>query len=314
MTELPTVGIALAVYKPDVTTFAEQLDSIRTQSYSNWFCVLTSDSPLDALRDEPLLRAFFEDPRFRFVENETRLGAGPNFTKALQLSLENGAQYLACSDQDDVWYPNKLEVLVDALRTKPPLSLVHADMDVLLDGKKAARSAWEQERRNVDRRDPTARFVRNVVTGASMMFDAELARRFPELPGPKVLHDHFYAIIASHHGGVYPVRQRLHAYRQHRDNVIGVRPYRGITDGMSLHELLAKRGEAIENFDARVQIARHLEDRGLTLTRFQRLALLGPDGGLSLLGLALVSLSDPALARECLPLAGGKLLRSLSRS
>jgi hypothetical protein len=305
----PLVGIALAVYRPDPAAFREQLASIRDQTYPSWRCVLTADSPLAPLRAEPALAPFFEDARFSWHENPERLGVEKNFARAIGLCVEAGAVYVACSDQDDVWYPHKLATLVRAIASKPPLSLVHADMDVLVDGEKLARSAWELEGRTVDRADPTSLLVRNVATGAAMLMDAELARRYPRVPEGALFHDHWYAFVASLHGGVHPVRERLHAYRQHAGNVIGVRAYRGLLDGMGVREMLAHRDDAVRNYRARRAIALAAQEAGHRLSRVAELAFTrGLDGGLVLFGMGAASLGDRTLARECFALGAGKAL------
>jgi len=308
-TTAPLVGIALAVYRPVVGDFREQLASIRDQSHPSWLCFLTLDSPLAELRAEPSLAPFFEDARFVWHENPQRLGFKDNFARAIGLAVEAGARYVACSDQDDVWYPHKLATLVRAIESTPPLSVVHADMDVLVDGVKQERSAWQLENRSIDRVDPTSLLVRNVVTGASMLMDAELARRFPSVPDDAVFHDHWYGLLASFHGGVHAVHERLHAYRQHGGNVVGVRPYRGFFDGKGVQELLDSQDEAVRNFRARRALASAVRDAGLSLSRFQRLAFTRRrDAGLALFGLGVTSLADPSVARECFALAAGKAL------
>jgi hypothetical protein len=309
MKQAPLMGIALAVYKPELSAFREQLMSIQDQTRTSWVCMLTLDSPLAELRAASALAPFFEDPRFVWHENPSRLGFRRNFERAIGLVAESGARWVACSDQDDVWYPHKLDSLVRAIEAAPPLSLVHADMDLLVDGVRAARSGWETENRAVDRVDPMSLLVRNVVTGASMLMDVELAKRFPRVPDGAVFHDHWYALVASFFGGVHAVHERLHAYRQHTANVVGVRPYRGFFDGKGIRELLESEDEAVKNYRARRALAQAVRDAGLPLSALSRLAFeRRRDGGLALLALGMLELSHPSVARECFALAAGKAL------
>lgn len=305
----PLVGIALAAYCPEPGTFREQLESIRTQTLTSWVCAVSFDSPLARLREVPELAPYFADPRFVFAENPVRLGHLGNFERAIARVAEAGVRHIACADQDDVWYPNKLEALVAAIERAPARSLVHSDMDVLVDGVALGPSVWELERRAVDRVDPASLLVRNVVTGASMLMDAALARDFPRIPAEALFHDHWYALVASCFGGVHAVHQRLHAYRQHADNVVGVRPWRGLFDGRTLEQLLASEDEAVRNFCARLALAQAALREGLPLPRRARTLFLGRrDGGLSLLALGVLEARRPSLARECVALAAGKAL------
>lgn len=307
----PKVGIALAVYRPAVGAFREQLASIRAQSYAHWSCVLTLDSPLAELAEH--VPDFLADPRFRWVENETRLGFKGNFAHAARLAVEGGAELVAFADQDDVWYPDKLAELVKEIGRRPPLSVVHADMDILRGETVLPESAWQAERRDVDRATPSRLLVRNVVTGASMLMDAELLARYPTVPEEIRFHDHWYALVASFHGGVYPVHKRLHAYRQHQANVVGVNPYRGFFMGETLGRLWTRRREALDYFRETRGVARRAAAIGLPLTRAQELAFIRRrDAGLGLLGLAALSLPDPPHAAACLALSAGKLLDLVS--
>jgi hypothetical protein len=305
---MPRVGIALAVYRPTLADFREQLLSIRNQSYANWFCVLTLDSPLPQPAEE--IAEFLADPRFEWHQNPRRLGFKENFSQAIQMAVAKGARFVACADQDDVWYPDKLATLVTELLKRPPLSLVHADMDILRDGQILGESAWDVEQRSVRNATPWRLLVRNIATGASMLMDAELARRYPVVPDEIRFHDYWYALVASFHGGVHAVDQRLHAYRQHRENVVGVNAYRGFLNGEHLTTLWRSRHVAVQNFRTIRSVARRAVELGLPLTPLQKLVFSRTtDAGLGLLMLGLVSLrSDPPLAANCLALCAGKLL------
>src|SRR5262249_13445241 len=133
MPPVTRIGIALAAYRPRPDYFAEQLASIVAQTFRDWICVITFDSPMAETRAHPLIRPFAEDSRFVWMENETRLGARDNFGKAIQTVLGLGVDAIACSDQDDRWYPDKLATEGDALRRAPSMSIVHCDMHLLYD-------------------------------------------------------------------------------------------------------------------------------------------------------------------------------------
>src|SRR5687768_1758619 len=103
------VGIALAAYKPPTEVFEEQLKSIQDQTYTNWVCVMTFDSSLEETLASPKIAVFKKDSRFIWLENPVRLGHKKNFERAIQETLRHSVDAIACSDQDDVWYLNKIE-------------------------------------------------------------------------------------------------------------------------------------------------------------------------------------------------------------
>lgn len=301
-----SVGIALAAYRPEPLTFAEQLRSIQKQTFRDWICVMTFDSPLAELASAPGLAPFREDPRFRWVENPQRLGHKKNFERAIQLALAEGVDAIGCSDQDDVWYPAKIARSVEALRKAGPLSLVHTDMHVLgPDGRIGAQTAWELERRGVQHVSPRDLLVRNVVAGCAMLMDAELVRRFPVIPEGAAYHDHWYALVASVHGGVHAIHEPLYAYRQHAENVLGVTPFPGIFatgEHNGIGKIARKCLSGWRFSQALEQAARQaglpLPDENSHAARF--LAL-----GISRLK------DDPALARACFARSFGKILGNL---
>lgn len=306
--ESPKIGIAMAIYRPALPDFVSQLTSIRDQSYQNWFCVLTADSPLSELRAAKELEAFFSDPRFIWHENSQRRGFKKNFEEAIRIVCSHGADYIACSDQDDFWYPNKVQACLDEIITKPALSVVHCDMDLLVNGERRERSAWEAERRGVDNASSGTFLVRNVVTGAAMLMDAELAKRYPIIPDEIEFHDWWYGLAASFHGGVYPVRKRLYAYRQHGENVVGVVAYEGMIGVSNPKSWLRLPEKTMSAWRKSLALARRARDSGFRLGFTQRLIFLWPfDLGLGLFLMGLWGLTrDRPLARACFIRSLGK--------
>jgi hypothetical protein len=306
--ENPRVGIALAVYKPAIAQFIEQLGSIRSQTYSNWFCVLTLDSPLAELKGESDLSSFFTDKRFLWSENSARLGFKNNFKHAIELALDHEAEMIACSDQDDVWYPEKLEKCVITLKTKAPLSVVHSDMDLLVQGKKLTQSAWEIERRGVDNATPGSLILRNVATGASMLMDAELPRKYPIIPAEIDFHDYWYALAASFHGGVHPIHERLYSYRQHDLNVVGVVAYEGVIGNEPLSVWFKIPMLAAKGWKKRRALVSRMIDLGIPMGfRLKTLFYYRYDLGVGLFFYGIISLfKDRPLARACFIRSAGK--------
>ncbi len=304
------VGIALAAYQPDLEVFAQQLLSIQKQSHTDWICVIALDSPLDPVLSSRLITPFQADARFHWVENKIRLGHKKNFEKAIQESLRHSVSVIACSDQDDVWYENKLSECLRAFSTQGPLSLVHSDMHILENEKIASKTAWALERRGIHNCKPRHFYVRNIVAGCSMLFDAELARRFPTIPEEAEFHDHWYALVASYHGGIRAIHQPLYAYRQHPENEVGVSPYRKLFTlpaGSTFAEILNK---CKNGWRKSLRLASAAQREGLPLSIWERITFLSRlDLGFGLLLLAIMNWkSDRPLTRACLARSIGKAL------
>lgn len=302
------IGIALAAYQPDPRFFALQLQSIVKQTYSNWICVITCDSPLQKIFEASEIKPFQNHPQLVWIENSVRLGHKKNFEKAIQETLKHSVDAIACSDQDDIWYENKLASCLDCLKPMQKKSLVHSDMHVLKNDQILPETAWKIENRGISNHLPKHFMIRNIVAGCSMIFDAELARLFPQIPAELEFHDHWYALIAAFYGGVGAVHQPLYAYRQHGQNEVGVSPFHEIfyvPPGLGKKDIIQKcirgwkKSQGIFDAANRAHLPVTFTERLLFQFRW--------DFGLSLFVLGLYHLfSDPPLARACFARGAGK--------
>jgi hypothetical protein len=303
------VGIALAAYEPHLAYFREQLASIQRQTHSSWVCQITLDSSLENLKSKPELRQFFADPRFLWSENPRRLGTLKNFERAIQLVLKQGIDAIACSDQDDIWFENKLEESLKALNQSGPLSLVHCDMQVLQGNQLSKETAWRVEHRGVHNVKLRHLLIRNVVAGCGMLFDAELARKFPEIPSEAQYHDHWYPLVAAYLGGVHAVPLPLYAYRIHSHNVLGITKYQSLFSKTIQHSSAGNvLSECLYRWNLSAQFSRCLSRFDLQLNSFDSLLFLFRwDFGVGLVILGILHLwDDRPLARACFARAVGK--------
>src|SRR5262245_48656965 len=215
-----TIGIALATYNPDLSLFRNQIESIKSQSYSNWVCAISDDGSAPALLAE--MRAMLgTDARFALSAAPTNAGVYRNFERAISL-LPESCGWIACADQDDEWLPGKLEVLLrEAKRTRSPL--IFSDMAVYSNsGQKLSDTFWIHRRLEIE--NPTAIAVANTVTGMAMLLRASVlstAMPFPALPGI-AYHDRWLTLAALAQGQLEYVDKALVHYIQHGGNLAGV--------------------------------------------------------------------------------------------
>jgi glycosyltransferase involved in cell wall biosynthesis len=303
------IGIALAAYQPDQNYLFDQLRSIQSQTFEDWICWVAFDSPLDEIKRFERFNVFFKDSRFHWSENPRKLGHLKNFEKAIQAVHALKVDAIACCDQDDIWFPEKLKRSINALNELGANGLVFSDMRLVDQaGVIGPRTAWQVERRGVSHCGTFDLLVRNVVPGTGMLMDASLVARFPEIPEAAVFHDHWYPLIASCIGHLKPIDQALYAYRIHGENVVGVTPFLGLFDPSTAKEGIVKK--CVSVWKRSSELARQAERSGLPLSAFARHAFLAQwDLGVILMVRGLLCLgSDPALARACFARALGKLL------
>jgi len=212
----PSVAVCMATYNPDPDLFARQIGTLRDQSLTDWTCYISDDCS-DAVGYAVVRSETQGDPRFVVDRSEVRLGVYRNFERALRM-VPAGALFVALADQDDDWFPEKMQVLLEAC--EGGADLVYSDFR-LVDGagRVLASTFWNSRRNYWDRFDLLA--VLNTVTGAAAMFPRSLlddALPFPPMPDP-AWHDHWLTLVAVGRGRLAYVDEALYAYVRHGRNV-----------------------------------------------------------------------------------------------
>jgi glycosyltransferase involved in cell wall biosynthesis len=211
------IAICMATHEPSPELLRAQLQSIREQTHRNWICCISDDasSPagLRTLRD-----AIDGDERFVLDPCSRRLGFYRNFERALALAPAD-APFVALSDQDDRWYPNKLERLLAAIGDAP---LIYSDARIIArDGGVIAESYWTVRRNN--HTDLLSLLSANAVTGAATLLRSELLRDALPFPPDQFAHyhDHWLALVARCLGEIRYLPEPLYDYVQHGEASLG---------------------------------------------------------------------------------------------
>lgn len=151
----------------------------------------------------------FNDPRIKLIEGP-RTGLVSNYE--LLLSLVSG-EYIFLSDQDDVWLPNKVDVMLSRLHD---VDLVVCDCCVV----DAQLNLLHPSFFNLRHSGPG--FVRNLFRNSYLGCCIALRRRVLKhaLPFPPSLpmHDWWLGLIAETFGRVAFIDQPLMMYRRHGSN------------------------------------------------------------------------------------------------
>jgi len=212
------VAICMATHNPDPALFHEQVESLRGQTHQEWICLVSDDCSLPESY-ERILEEIGDDPRFVIYRSEVRLGFYRNFERALEM-VPADVRYVALSDQDDRWYPDKLDSLIAGLGRKQ--QLVYSDQRlVTTEGELIADTYWATRRNN--HTNFASMLIANTVTGAASLFRREMleyALPFPEAPGEQ-FHDHWLGLVAMATGGMSYVDRSLYDYVQHGSAVLG---------------------------------------------------------------------------------------------
>jgi glycosyltransferase involved in cell wall biosynthesis len=208
----------------------EQVRSILEQSEPPIQVVLSDDASNDdtvaLVEDLWAELAPSAAPELVILRNTVALGVTRNFQQAVEAC--NG-ELVALADQDDLWNPDRLQLMASCFESSPTLGLLFTDARLVdASGTDLGSSLFQalevRDRDLADIRRGKAFPVllrRNVVTGATVMFRRSLLKA--ALPfDPAWVHDEWLAIIAAAVSRVDWLPDRLIDYRQHGGNQIGV--------------------------------------------------------------------------------------------
>ena len=220
----PRIAILMAVYEPRMDWLREQLLSLDAQSYPNLTLYIRDDcSPTVPFEEiQSCVQDCIHTFPYKIKRNEKNLGSNGTFEL---LTQEAEGEYFAYCDQDDVWLPEKLEVLEKAIAESGAL-LVCSDVYVIDGtGKKTANSITEVRHRHCFMSGKENVFhrllTRNFVIGCTMLICRETAQAaIPFLP--EMVHDHWLALFAASQGMIVSLPQPLIRYRIHGGNQTGV--------------------------------------------------------------------------------------------
>ncbi len=208
---LPLIAICMATFNPDIELFRTQVESIRAQTDRHWVCLISDDCSAPEQFEE-IAEVVAGDRRFVLSRAERHLGFYRNFERALQM-VPAEAEFVALSDHDDRWYPDKLESLRAAIG---PAELAYSDLRrVDANGHVRAETLWHGRRNN--NTNLASLLISNTIVGAACLFRRRVIDRalpFPDGPGWD-FHDHWLALVAMALGEVAYVDRPLYDYVQH---------------------------------------------------------------------------------------------------
>lgn len=117
---LPIVSIGMPVYNGE-RYLPEALDSIVKQTFTDFELIVSDNASTD--QTESICRTYAaQDPRIRFVRNETNLGASINYQTVFRLAR---GRYFRWAPADDLFAPESLQACVAVLEEHPEAVLCY---------------------------------------------------------------------------------------------------------------------------------------------------------------------------------------------
>ncbi len=203
---LPLVSIALAAYNGGLY-LREQMDTLVMQTYPNLEIIVSDDGSTDGTLE--VLSEY--EKKYSFVSvkhNSAPHGIKRNFENALKYCK---GEFIAFSDQDDIWMLDKIEKLVNNIGNNA--LIYHNSLFVDNDGNSLQRS-FITNLNCYSGSDSETFLLCNCVSGHALLFHRKLLSIV--LPFPQARHhDWWLAFRATENGGVKYFDEILVHYRQH---------------------------------------------------------------------------------------------------
>lgn len=221
-------SVALCTYNGN-TYVLNQLQSIVYQTVTpNEIVVIDDDSDDNTYE---IVKAFSQNIKtinWVIEKNEYNIGYVENFQLAIK-KCSNETIFL--SDQDDVWLPNKAQIILNKFETSKKCVLFTNASIVDEKCRDLNKSMFEQINFSTEdiKRFKTPAYQlsiilpRSIVTGATMAFRKSFILK--TLPFPKsknYIHDSWISTLASVYNELSFCEQSLIKYRQHDKNEIGI--------------------------------------------------------------------------------------------
>ena len=215
--EKPTVSVAMATYNGE-KYIREQMDSILKQTVDVLLEVVacddcSSDGTFDILQEYAK-----KDSRVKVFRNNARLGFVKNFERAVSLCK---GEFVALSDQDDIWDRSKLQKLLAAIDGNDvicsnALLVDENNRSLGLTMKDAYNYRWLPKKQS-------CRFRRmlhgNIAQGATMLIRKSFLKEVPPVPANVSFHDYWIAMNSFRKNGLAYLDDCSIRYRKHVNSV-----------------------------------------------------------------------------------------------
>ncbi len=210
------ISIIMATYNGE-KFLREQLNSILNQTYNNFELIICDDCSKDNTWE--ILKEYNnKDNRIIIYKNQENIGFIKNFYKLISLCTN---EYIAFSDQDDIWTPNHLEVLINSIGNYD-LSCSNSE---LIDELGNSLNYTMLDTFNIEfipknkEENLIHLLYKNYIQGSTMLIKRELANKVLQQKNEKTYHDHWIALFAAISNGIKYNSEILLYYRQHNMNV-----------------------------------------------------------------------------------------------
>lgn len=212
------ISVCLATHNGE-KYIKEQIDSILSQLSDSDELIISDDGSTDSTLD--IIKAYNDHRIHIFNINHpvtikrAHARVAKNFENALRHANGN---FIFLSDQDDVWYPNKVELCLKALDGNKYYAVLH-NLECVNGELKPLGYNWYND--NNKFRFLNLLMLKGKHMGCALLIKRDLLRLILPFPKQLVLHDFWIGLLAELYGGIIFIKNPLIKYRLHNNNTSG---------------------------------------------------------------------------------------------
>lgn len=218
---MSTVSVLLATYEPRMDWFSALLKSLCRQTLLPKEIIICDDGSSEHRYGEITRTAkkiITGQIKLRLYQNKENLGSDKTFERLTKLGKE---EYFAYCDQDDIWEPQKLQFLAEAINSDVDATMVYCDMSIIDQNGKIQHKSLRRLRKGLkfaDGKNQAYRYtVVNCTAACAMLVRADKARQcVPFAHG--IFCDQWIAVCMAAWGRIIYIDKPLVRYRRHTNN------------------------------------------------------------------------------------------------
>ena len=208
------VSIIIATYNGE-KYLKQQLNSIADQSYKDIEIIICDDDSTDGTKK--IIKDFAEShPNVFSYLSVKNQGVNKNFEEGF---VKARGEFIAISDQDDIWLPNKIEEQLK-LFTKDEIVLTHS-LSARFSGDALPAKKYDHTSNLFEGNDVRKLLLRNSVSGHNIIFRKKLLDKV--LPIPHNIYYDWWLVQTAACNGLIAATNKILAYQRAHENNITVK-------------------------------------------------------------------------------------------
>ena len=211
------ISVAMATYNGE-KYLKEQLESILVNLKENDELIISDDGSTDGTR-EIIYKYLENDNRIKLFDGPKN-GVKQNFANAIN---KCSGEYIFLADQDDIWYDNKVEEVLNVFKAEMDVTLVVHNCKIVNEKlEELDKNFFEYRKSGIG---IFKNILKNTYIGCCMAFKKEMKNNILPIPKDIEMHDQWIGILNEKYGNSFFLNKELLMYRRHENNVSQMKHY-----------------------------------------------------------------------------------------